>query len=64
MNDPARAAIIGSRGEFGWDGWLGTYLTVDPSTDSFFVMMTQKKDYGTGEMTRKLHNIVFSSIAQ
>ena len=28
--DPTRAVTLGSKGEFGWDGWLGCYMEVVP----------------------------------
>lgn len=41
--DPTRAVTLGSKGEFGWDGWLGCYMEVVPEQNMTFLMMTQKK---------------------
>ena len=60
MTDPAQAVIIGHKGEYGWDGWLGAYFMNDPSTQTTFIMLTQMHDYGTGFLTRKLRNIILS----
>ncbi len=60
MTDPEQAVIIGHKGEYGWDGWLGAYFMNDPSTQTTFVMLTQMHDYGTGKLTRKLRNIINS----
>ncbi len=60
MDDPSQASIIGSKGEYGWDGWLGAYFVNDPSTKTTFIMLVQRFDYGTGPLTRKLRNIIFS----
>ncbi|SHN56884.1 CubicO group peptidase, beta-lactamase class C family [Butyrivibrio hungatei DSM 14810] len=57
MDDPKQALILGNKGEYGWDGWLGTYFMNDPSTKTTFLMMTQKADYGTGHVTRRIRNI-------
>ena len=58
--DPAKALIIGNKGEYGWDGWLGAYFMNDPESRTTLLMMTQMRDYGTGNLTRKLRNIVMS----
>ncbi len=60
MTDPSQAVIIGHKGEYGWDGWLGAYFMNDPSTQTTFIMLTQMHDYGTGTLTRKLRNIILS----
>ena len=58
--DPAKALIIGNKGEYGWDGWLGAYFMNDPESRTTLLMMTQMRDYGTGHLTRRLRNIVMS----
>ena len=60
MEEPGRASLIGNKGEYGWDGWLGAHFANDPSTNTTFLMLIQRFDYGTGPLTRKLRNIVFS----
>ncbi len=60
MTDPEQAVIIGHKGEYGWDGWLGAYFMNDPSTQTTFIMLTQMHDYATGALTRKLRNIIDS----
>ncbi len=58
LEEPEKASVIGNKGEYGWDGWLGTYFANDPKTGTTVLMMTQKTDYGTGKLTRKLRNII------
>ncbi|MCR5557729.1 MAG: beta-lactamase family protein [Butyrivibrio sp.] len=60
MKNPDQAVIIGHKGEYGWDGWLGAYFMNDPSTQTTMVMLTQMADYATGALTRKLRNIILS----
>lgn len=62
MREPGLASSISSRGEYGWDGWLGTYMMNDPANDLTILMMTQKKDTGTTEYTRRVRNVVFSAL--
>lgn len=60
LKNPDRAVVVGNKGEYGWDGWLGAFFLNDPSTNLTFIMMTQMFDYGTGKLTRKLRNIIMT----
>ena len=54
--------MIASEGEYGWDGWLGMYFANFPKEDLTILMGTQKRDSGTFSLTRKLRNLVLSSL--
>ena len=43
------------------DGWLGAYFANFPAEDMTILMMTQRVDYGTSTLTRKLRNLILSS---
>lgn len=45
-------------GEYGWDGWLGCYFANFPKENMTILMMMQKKDAGTFDLTRKLRNVL------
>jgi CubicO group peptidase (beta-lactamase class C family) len=62
MTDTGKAGYIGSQGEYGWDGWLGAYFSNSPQDGLTILFMIQKRDAGTMAITRKLRNIVFSSL--
>ncbi|AIQ18481.1 beta-lactamase [Paenibacillus sp. FSL H7-0357] len=62
MTDSGKAGFIGSQGEYGWDGWLGAYFSNSPQESLTILFMIQKKDAGTTTITRKLRNIVFSTL--
>ena len=64
MNAPELAVFCGSKGEYGWDGWLGPYFANDPAHDLTFIMMQQKINTGTTPYTRKLRNVVASAIEE
>lgn len=51
-----------SHGEFGWDGWLGTYFTVAPQEEVTLVVMMQRCDAGTLPITRKIRSVVYSAL--
>ena len=58
--DPGRSTTLGSKGEYGWDGWLGCYFANAPKDQMTILMMTQKKDAGTFRMTRLLRNAIYN----
>ena len=62
LTEPDKASVIGSPGEYGWDGWLGCYFCNCPQDDLTFVFMTQRKDSGTLPVTRKIRNIILSAL--
>lgn len=58
----SEASANASIGEFGWDGWLGTYVSIDPKENLVFLYFIQLCDTGTTEVARKLKSIVYSYI--
>ena len=60
LQKPEKAVTLGSRGEYGWDGWLGCYFANAPQEKQTILLMTQKKDSGTFALTRKIRNIIYS----
>ncbi|MDF2610698.1 MAG: beta-lactamase [Lachnospiraceae bacterium] len=64
MTDCSNAGIIGSLGEYGWDGWLGAYFCNCPKDDLTILFMMQKTDAGTTTLTRKLRNVILSSCCE
>lgn len=62
MKDATRAITLGSDGEYGWDGWTGTYIANIPEHKLTILIMQQRAETGTTEYTRKLRNIIFSSL--
>lgn len=60
--EPGRCNVITEKGEFGWDGWLGPYMSVDLKNHLAIVMMMQKVNSGTWDMTRKIKNVIYTSL--
>ena len=59
---PGEAVSLGVKGEFGWDGWLGVYVSIIPEYDMYILYMQQKPDTGTTDVVNKIRNVIFSSI--
>ena len=59
---PGQAGMIASEGEYGWDGWTGNYITMDPSENMTLLYFIQKTDAGTTEEVRKLRVAAYASL--
>lgn len=60
--DENETGMICSNGEYGWDGWLGTYFENLPHDGITILMGTQKVDAGTFTLTRRVRNAVLSEL--
>lgn len=60
--EPGRCKSFTDYEEFGWDGWLGPYLSVDIKNNLTIVMTIQRCDSGTTSTTRRVKNIIYSSL--
>ena len=60
--EPGQCKFMAEKGEFGWDGWLGPYMLVDPKNKLGLVYLQQMCDSGTTEITRAIRNILYSSL--
>lgn len=56
------AGTNGSLGEFGWDGWTGNYMTVDPSEELTILYFIQRCGAGFTPTMRKLRSVIYGSI--
>ena len=56
--EPGAAAHIATAGEYGWDGWLGTYFANLPKEKVTFLMFQNTTDTGTSAMVRKCRSIL------
>ena len=50
------------KGEYGWDGWLGPYMSVAPEKNLIILVMEQLTGAGTSTHTRRIRNVVYSEI--
>ena len=62
MLSPGKSYSLGAKGEFGWDGWTGTYMSVSPETKTVLVVMQQIAGAGTNAVIRNLRNVVYANI--
>lgn len=60
--EPGKCKALTAKGEFGWDGWLGPYVSIDVENKLVMLVLMQRTDAGTTNTTRKIKNIVYSSL--
>lgn len=48
-------------GEYGWDGWTGTYLAIDPNSESVLIYMIQNCGAGHSDIIRRLRAMTFGA---
>ena len=60
--EPGRCNVITQKGEFGWDGWLGPYVSIDLENKLTFIMTMQRCDSGTTSAARRTRNIIYSAL--
>ena len=57
-------SLFSCKGEYGWDGWLGTFFSNEPKHGITLLMGVQQAGVGmTGGLVRKLKNVVMSELA-
>lgn len=60
---PGSCSIFTETGEYGWDGWLGTYFANLPGQRITFLLNQNAPDTGTATVTRKCRNILAAELS-
>ncbi len=59
----SETSLFSSKGEYGWDGWLGTFFSNEPKHGITLLMGVQQVGVGkAGTLVRKLKNVVMSEL--
>lgn len=62
--EPGQMAGFAMEGEYGWDGWLGSYYANFPNEDMTILSMQNTTNAGTTPMVRKLRNAVLAALSR
>lgn len=62
MTDVKASGGLGSTGEYGWDGWLGCYVSIDPANDLSIIYVIQKCGGNGYRDVQVIRNIVYSAL--
>lgn len=61
--EESQTSLFSSKGEYGWDGWLGTFFSNEPAHGITLVFGVQQVGVGrTGILIRQIKNIVMSEL--
>lgn len=52
--DPVTEGVAGNVGTFGWDGWTGNFVVMDPKDQLVFLYFVQRGDFGNQQIVRRL----------
>ena len=61
-DQPGACPLYAEKGEYGWDGWLGTYFINLPREGITFLLYQNVTDTGTAPVTRKCRNLLAGEI--
>ncbi|MBQ9898559.1 MAG: beta-lactamase family protein [Ruminococcus sp.] len=64
MTDEKIAQIKSANGEFGWDGWTGTYFCAEPNSGIVVLFFTQIAGGGTTWQAEQVDRIVFDELVR
>lgn len=53
---------VAENADFGWDGWLGPFVSMDINTKLTIVMTMQRCDSGTTTAARRVQNILYNAL--
>lgn len=61
--DESSTSLFSSKGEYGWDGWLGTFFSNEPAHKITYLLGVQQFCLGnTQTYTRRIKNIIMSEL--
>lgn len=61
LTDPNAFVTNAPAGEFGWDGWTGTYMTVCPELKLSIVYLIQNCGAGVSDVIRKIRAVMYGA---
>ncbi len=62
LMDVGKAGHNGSIGEYGWGGWMGTYVAMDPVENLIFLLGIQRLGVDGSRFTRVLKTLAYSAL--
>ncbi len=62
LEDVGRAGLNASPGEFGWDGWTGNYVAIDPVEKVIFLYFVQRPCDNMLAITRRLRMALYGAL--
>ncbi len=64
VQEPEATGTHATPGDFGWDGWTGTYISLNPEKELAIVYLMQRVDTGTTQEVMDIKNAVYDEIEE
>ncbi len=64
VQEPEATGTHATPGDFGWDGWTGTYISLNPEKELAIVYLIQRVDTGTTKEVMDIKNAVYDAIEE
>lgn len=64
VQEPEATGTHATPGDFGWDGWTGTYISMNPEKELAIVYLMQRVDTGTTKELMDIKNAVYDEIEE
>jgi CubicO group peptidase (beta-lactamase class C family) len=62
LDNPADYPTLGSPGEYGWEGIMTTYVSIDPSERMFMLVLTQHQPYDEHSLFESFANATYQAL--
>lgn len=62
--EPSKAAMPVPPGEYGWEGWTGSYFEIHPVEDTVILLMTAQLDRDNFANKHKIRSLVYENITR
>ena len=62
--DPGQVAGLACLGEYGWDGWLGSYYANFPNEGMTILSMQNTTGAGTSPVVRRVRNVILAALSE
>ena len=55
---------LGVKGEYGWDGWAGTYFMADPANRLIIIYLISRIDLDPHPMRAQLKRVIYDNLVK
>jgi CubicO group peptidase (beta-lactamase class C family) len=62
IQDPIKASLLCSKGEYGWGGWASTFLAIDPEEQMFVMSLAQLGPSDRYPIRRQLRCLLYQAL--
>ena len=64
LTDPVKEGVCGNEGTFGWDGWTGNFVVMDPKEQLVLLYFVQRGDINNLRTVRRLRMVTMANLEE